>query len=194
MKEQRVADYALLEPASRADLRMWLAANHASSPGVRLAIGKKGNSVTTLTYDDAVEEGLAFGWIDSTAGRLDEHRFTVLFTPRRPGSVWARSNKGRVARLVEAGLMAPAGTAAVAAAQADGSWDLLSDIDDLAVPRDLEDALGATPGATDGFAALSASAKRMTLYWIAGAKRPETRARRIAETATAATEGRAPRG
>jgi len=189
-----MADYPLLEPRSRHELRAWLAENHAISRGVRLAVGKKGGTVTELSYDDAVEEGLAFGWIDSTARRLDDHRFTVLFTPRKPGSVWARSNKERVARLADAGLMAPAGVAAVDAAKSDGSWDLLNDIDDLVVPEDLKRALSTVPGAAEGFDSLSASLKRMTLYWIAGAKRPETRARRIAETATAAADGRAPRG
>jgi uncharacterized protein YdeI (YjbR/CyaY-like superfamily) len=188
-----VTEYPLLEPRSRDELRTWLAVHHAVSRGVRLAVGKKGGTVTDLSYDGAVEEGLAFGWIDSTAARLDEHRFTVLFTPRRPGSVWARSNKDRVARLIKVGRMAPAGMAAVAAAKADGSWDLLNDVDDLVVPADLEEGLAAAPGAVGGFAALSASAKRMTLYWIADAKRPETRARRIAEAVTAAASGRAPR-
>lgn len=176
----------LLEPSSRAALRTWLAENHATSPGVHLAIGKKGNPVTTLTYDDAVEEGLAFGWIDSVTHRLDDHRYTVLFTPRRRGSVWAKSNKERVARLSAAGLMTPAGTAAVQSAQADGSWDQLNDIDDLLVPPDLASAL-AVSGAADRFAALSASQRRIALYQIASAKRPETRAKRIAQTVSAST-------
>jgi uncharacterized protein YdeI (YjbR/CyaY-like superfamily) len=184
--------YPLLEPGSRAELRAWLAANHATSPGVNLAIGKKGTTVTELRYDDAVEEGLAFGWIDSTARRLDEHRFTVLFTPRKRGSVWARTNKERVARLSAAGSMAAAGSAAVEAAKADGSWDLLNEVDSGTVPDDLRAALEATPGAAEGFAALPAGARRIGLYWIASAKRPDTRARRITATVTAAVEGRPP--
>ena len=109
----------LLEPSSRAALRTWLAENHATSLGVELAVGKKGNTVTALTYDDAVEEGLAFGWIDSVAHRLDADRYTVRFTPRRRGSIWAKSNLARVARLTAAGLMTPAGMAVVEAAQAE---------------------------------------------------------------------------
>jgi uncharacterized protein YdeI (YjbR/CyaY-like superfamily) len=179
----------LLEVASRAELRAWLAANHATSPGVLLAIGKKGNTVTALTYDDAVEEGLAFGWIDSTARKLDEHRYTVLFTPRKPGSVWAKSNKERVDRLVAQGLMAPAGLAIVEAAQTDGSWDLLNGVDDLLVPGDLADALE-QHAAAEAFAAQSATQRRMSLYWIASAKRPATREKRLTEVARAAAEGR----
>jgi len=187
-----IASLPLLEPASRAELRTWLAENHATSPGVRLAVGKKGHDATTLTYDEAVEEAVAFGWIDSTAGKLDEHRYTVLFTRRKRGSVWAKSNKERVSRLSAAGLMTSAGVAAVEAAKADGSWDLLADVDALVMPRDLVAALDAATAAAQ-WAALSASQRRMTLYWIASAKRPATRASRIAETVSAARGGRSPR-
>lgn len=181
----------LLAPASRAELREWLAQNHANSPGVRMAIGKKGNTVTALTYDDAVEEGVAFGWIDSTAGKVDEQSYFVTFTPRKSGSAWATSNKERVARLAAAGLMAPAGVAAVEAARADGSWGLLNDVDHLIMPPDLAEALGVA-GRTAAWDALSASQRRRALYWIASAKHPETRAKRIAETARAAGEGHGP--
>lgn len=178
----------LLEPSSRAELRSWLAENHATSAGVELAVGKKGNTVTALTYDDAVEEGLAFGWIDSVAHRLDEHRYTVRFTPRRRGSIWAKTNHARVARLTAAGLMTPAGMAVVEAAQADGSWTLLSDAEDLVIPADLADALSVA-GASALFSALPAPQQSEALYRIASAKRPETRAKRIAEAVSAAHDG-----
>jgi uncharacterized protein YdeI (YjbR/CyaY-like superfamily) len=97
-----------------------------------VAIGKKGNLVTSLTYDDAVEEALNFGWIDSVAGRLDENRFTLRFTPRKPGSRWSHSNKVRAERLISEGLMAPAGLAAIDTAKADGSWAALDDVEDRA--------------------------------------------------------------
>ena len=99
---------ALLEVPDRAALRAWLEANHATSPAVRLAIGNKGNSVTDLTYEDAIEERLCFGWIDSTARRLDADRHTVLFSRRKPRGTWSRSNKERVGRLLAQGLMARA--------------------------------------------------------------------------------------
>lgn len=180
----------LLEPASRAELRDWLEANHATSAGVRLAIGKKGTSVTALTYDDAVEEGLCFGWIDSTTRRLDADRFTVRFTPRRPGGTWARSNKARIERLTAEGLMRPAGLAAIEAAKADGSWDSLADFDELRVPDDLAAALAEHPDAQRFWDTLPPSQRGLALYWIGSTKRPETRAKRIAESVTAATEGR----
>jgi uncharacterized protein YdeI (YjbR/CyaY-like superfamily) len=180
----------LLEPRDRAELRSWLAANHDTSPGVRLAIGKKGNTITALTYDDAVEEGLSFGWIDSTAHRLDGERYTILFTRRRPKSVWARTNKARAERLIAAGRMTPAGLAAIEIAKANGSWESLDDVDALVVPDDLAAALAAKPGAAKGFEAMSDSARKLALYWIASARRPATRASRISDTVSAASEGR----
>jgi uncharacterized protein YdeI (YjbR/CyaY-like superfamily) len=187
-----MATRPLLILDSRAELRSWLAENHATSQGVLLAIGKKGNPVSTLSYDDAVEEALAFGWIDSTARKLDEHRYTVLYTPRRPGGNWAKTNKERVARLSEAGLMTPAGLAIVEAAKADGSWDLLTDAENLVIPDDLAAALAAVPEAAERFSALSASVQAQALYWIATAKRAETRTARIAATVNAAGNGRGP--
>ncbi|MDO8964427.1 MAG: YdeI/OmpD-associated family protein [Coriobacteriia bacterium] len=180
----------LLEPRDRAALRAWLSANHATSSGVLLAVGKKGNRVTALAYDDAVEEALCFGWIDSTARRLDADRYTVLYTPRKRRSVWARTNKVRIERLIAAGLMMPAGLAVIEAAKADGSWTLLDDVEAMVVPPDLASALSALPGASEGFASMTASARKMALYHIASAKRPETRARRIAETVDDAANGR----
>lgn len=182
----------LLAPASRAELRAWLAENHASSRGVLLAIGKKGSSATTLTYDDAVEEGLAFGWIDSTARTLDDDRYTVLFTPRKRGSIWAQSNKDRVKRLTEAGLMTNAGAAVVDAAHADGSWDRFNDVENLVIPTELAEAFSETPGACEQFTALSVAKQRQALYWIALAKRPETRAKRVRDVIEAAKQGRSP--
>jgi uncharacterized protein YdeI (YjbR/CyaY-like superfamily) len=180
----------LLEPRDRAELHAWLEKNHSSSAGVRLAIGKKGNGVTSLTYEEAVREGLSFGWIDSAAGRLDVDRYTVVFTPRKPGSAWARTNKARVEELDAQGLMAPAGLASVRSAMADGSWTSLDDVEDLVVPRDLADALAARPEAETFFSALGPSPRKLALHRVASAKRQETRARRIAETVEDAAAGR----
>lgn len=179
----------VLEVRDRASLRAWLEANKDTSPGVRLAIGRKGGSATALTYTDAVEEALCFGWIDSTAGRLDADRFTVLFTRRRPGSGWSRSNKDRVARLISNGSMTEAGLAVVDAAKSDGSWNALDDVEDLIVPADLAEALACDETARVGFEAASESARKMALHWIAGAKRPGTRTNRIGEVVRRAAQG-----
>jgi len=180
----------LVEPHDRAEWRAWLEAHHATSRGIWLAIGKKGNTRTALTYDDAVEEALCFGWIDSVVNRLDEHRFKQLLTPRKPGGTWARSNKERVERLMAQGLMTPAGLAAIESAKAYGTWTLLDEIEALTVPDDLEIALDANPTARGYFEAFPDSAKRLSLWWIRSAKRPETRAKRVAETVRLAAENR----
>jgi uncharacterized protein YdeI (YjbR/CyaY-like superfamily) len=186
------AGLPLLAVADRAELRAWLEHNHASSPGVNLAIGKKGGRATALTYDDAVEEALCFGWIDSTARRLDDDRYTVLFTPRKRGGTWARTNKARVERLIAEGRMTPAGIAVIEAAKADGSWCVLEDAENLVVPDDLADALERA-GARERFDALTLSSKQIALYWISTAKRDATRAERVSATVSAALEGRGPR-
>ncbi|MCG2808370.1 MAG: YdeI/OmpD-associated family protein [Coriobacteriia bacterium] len=181
-------DLARVEPASRVEFRAWLGDNSDSSAGIWLAVGKKGNQVTTLSYDDAVEEALCFGWIDSTVRRLDADRFLQLFTPRRPGSIWARTNKVRVERMIAEGLMMPAGLAVIERAKADGSWTLLDDVEALVTPEDLAAALAATPGAASGFEALPPSIRKQQLYRIASVKRPETRARHIAAAVAMAQE------
>lgn len=179
----------LLEFPDRTALREWLARNHATSRGARIALGHKGTTATALTYEDAVEEALAFGWIDTKANRLDAERFTGIFVPRRPKSVWSRSNKERVERLAAAGLMTPAGYAAIEVAKANGSWNALDDVDRLVVPPDLAAALDADPGARANWDAASASQRRMALFSIVSAKRPDTRARRIARVIAAAKAG-----
>ncbi len=188
-----LADLPLVEPRSRAEWRAWLEVHHAESPGIWLAVGKKGNTVTTLTYEDAVEEALCFGWIDSTTKRLDDHRFKQLFTPRKPGGTWARSNKQRIERLIAQGRMTPAGLAPIEAAKDDGTWSMLDDVEDLVVPPDLAEALEAGPAAANNYTELADSKKKQLLYWIGSAKRPETRAERIANTVQALAEGRMPR-
>ena len=180
----------ILEVANRAELRSWLEANHATSPGVRLAIGKKGNAVTALAYEDAVEEALCFGWIDSTTTRLDADRYALLFTPRKRGGTWARSNKARAERLLAEGLMRPAGLAAIEAAQADGSWNSIDHVEDMVMPDDLAAALAEQPAARRFWDALPPGQRKLTFHWIGSTKRAETRARRIAETVRAAAEGR----
>jgi uncharacterized protein YdeI (YjbR/CyaY-like superfamily) len=186
-----MSDLPLLEVCDRAELRGWLAANGSTSTGVRLAIGKKGTTNTRLTYDDAVEEALCFGWIDSVAGRLDDDRYTILFTPRKPGGTWSRSNKIRIERLIAEGCMTPVGLAAINAAKADGSWTVLDDVEDLIVPADLAKAFAENPSAETYWEGLGASARKIALFRIASAKRPETRTKRIVETVAEAAEGRA---
>jgi uncharacterized protein YdeI (YjbR/CyaY-like superfamily) len=181
------------EPADRVQWRAWLAEHHATSPGVWVVLHRTEPGQQRLGLDGAVEEALCFGWIDSTLRSLGDGRRALLFTPRRPGGTWSRTNKQRVARLAAQGLMTAAGQAAVERARSDGSWSILDDIDALTIPPDLDAALAADPRARAGFEAQTASQKKSALWWIASARRPQTRARRIAETA-ARTAGVAPPG
>jgi uncharacterized protein YdeI (YjbR/CyaY-like superfamily) len=136
-----------------------------------------------------VEEALCFGWIDSKGRRLDERRTMLLMTPRKPGSGWSRPNKERLERLFAAGVMEPAGIAVVEAAKADGSWTALDDIESLVEPDDLRAALDTAPAARTSWDGFPRSVKRATLEWIAGAKRPQTRAKRVEETVRLAARG-----
>lgn len=180
----------LLEVRDRSELRAWLDANHATSPGVELAVTNKDGGATSLTYEDAVEEALAFGWIDSTSHALDADRHTVRFTPRKVGGNWSTSNKVRVERLAAEGRMTPAGLAVIEAAKADGSWNALDDVEAMVMPPDLAAALAADPEAARGWEVTSASQRKISLYWIGSAKRVETRSRRVSAVVKAAAERR----
>ncbi len=181
-----------VHPLTWAEWRAWLAANHARPNGVWLVTFKKATGKPRIDYEEAVEEALCFGWVDSKPGKLDAERSRLWFAPRKSGSGWSRPNKDRVARMTAAGRMAPAGIAKVEAAKRDGTWDLLNDVEALDVPPDLAAALAANPPAAEHFAAFPRSVRRGILEWILQAKRPETRAKRVAETARlAATNERA---
>lgn len=175
-------------PHTRAEWREWLSTNHARSAGVWLVRYKKSSGKPSVDYVEAVEEALCFGWIDSKAKKLDAECNLQWFSPRKAGSVWARSNKERVEKLIAAGLMTPAGMAKIEAAQKDGSWNALDAVELLEIPPDLEQALNAHPLARVHFDAFPRSARRMILFWIASAKRPETRAKRVEETARLAAQ------
>jgi len=174
--------------------RGWLEANHATSRGAWLVTWRHRTGRATLDYEAAVEEALCFGWVDSTGGSFDEDRGRLYFAPRKPRSVWAASNKARVERLVAEGRMAPAGLAAVERARANGAWDVLDAADRLVVPDDLVAALEMRPPAAANFAAFTPSTRKMLLSWIAVARRPETRSKRIAEIAEAAARNEHARG
>lgn len=178
-------DAPLVPADDRATWRTWLQANHATARGAWLVTWRRGHG-PVLEYEAAVEEALCFGWVDSTAGRVDEARHKLYFAPRKPGSGWAATNKARAERLLAEGRMAPAGIAAVERARADGSWTALGEIEAGIVPDDLAAALAAQPPAAANFEAFPKSARRAILAWVAAAKRPETRAVRVRETAVLA--------
>ena len=132
-----------------------------------------------MSYEDAVEEALRFGWIDSKVKTLDKKRYMQVFTPRKPGSTWSKLNKNRVKKLTKQGLMTPAGLEKVESAKKDGSWNMLSDVEDLILPDDLKKDLAADEKAEKNFQQYNDSTKKQMLWWIVSAKRSETRERRL---------------
>lgn len=177
--------------ADAAAWRAWLATHHDSSPGVWLTITRKGGTLTRLDYEQAVRQALCFGWIDGQKRSRDDESSLQRFTPRRARGRWSLSNVRRVEELERDRLVAPAGQAQVAAARADGRWDAAyAGPSQIEVPDDLAAALAAEPGAEAAFARLSSTERFAIIYRVTGLKRPETRARRIAEfTATLARGG-----
>ncbi|TAG19188.1 MAG: hypothetical protein EAZ40_10795 [Rhodobacterales bacterium] len=180
----------ILTIRSRADLRAWLAENHATAKAVWLATFKK-HHPDYLAYEPQVEELLCWGWIDSVTRALDADRSMILIAPRNPKSAWSAINKAHVARARASGAMTPAGEAKIAAAFANGQWDFLNDVDALIDPPDLTTALTVTGTATF-WAAQPRSVRRGTLEWIKTAKTAETRARRIADVTDSAALGLRP--
>jgi uncharacterized protein YdeI (YjbR/CyaY-like superfamily) len=194
MTRSGIDDGERVQPDTVEDWRAWLAANHTRPVGVWLVTWKAGAPGRTIGYQESVEQALCFGWVDSKAKGLDAERTMLWFAPRRTRSGWARTNKERIERLTAAGLMAPAGQAVIDAAKADGSWTLLDDIEDLVVPVDLAAAFDAHPGARENWDRFPRSPRRAMLVWLVEAKRPETRAKRVAEIAEQAALGNRARG
>ncbi len=161
--------------------RAWLAAHHADSAGVWLVLAKKGTvEPTSLTYDQALEEALCFGWIDGQTGRRDEATYRQRFTHRRPRSNWSKRNTVIAARLLAGGRLHPAGVDEIERAKADGRWEAAYDSPgSIEVPPDLAAALAAEPDAQAMFDTLSSQNRYAVLYRVTGAKRADTRARRI---------------
>jgi len=184
-------DLAVVELADRGAWAAWLEAGHASSPGVWLKIAKKGSDVRSVSYAEALEVALCYGWIDGQKRPLDDRFWLQRFTPRNPRSRWSKRNRTLVERLIANGEMAPAGLREVERARADGRWEAAYDSHATAtVPPDLQAALDADAGAAAFFAGLDSANRYAILYRIQEARRPETRARRIATFVAMLAEGR----
>ena len=160
----------------------WLKKNHATSEGLWLKIAKRGSNEPSVTYPEAVEIALCWGWIDGQKKSLDDQHYLQRFTPRRARSVWSRINVNKVQALIEAGRMQAPGQAQIEAAKADGRWARAYDgARTSTVPEDLQAALEAEPAAKTFFASINASNRYAILWRIQTAARAETRARRIAQ-------------
>ncbi|MBC6994769.1 YdeI/OmpD-associated family protein [Neolewinella lacunae] len=178
---------------SRAAWRAWLQAHHATASSVWLLYYRKTSAVPSLSWSEAVDEALCFGWIDSKTQKLDEERFRQFFCPRKPRSVWSKINKDKIVRLGQEGLMTPAGYAVIERARQDGSWTILDEVEALIIPPDLEAEFGKWPRAQGYFRGLSRTDQRNILQWLVLAKRPETRKKRITEIAELAHQQQKPK-
>lgn len=187
---RKVDEFSNFHPLSRAEWRAWLAENHAKTAGIWFVYYKKQTGKPRVTYDEAVEEALCFGWIDSLPRKFDDERSKLLFTPRKPKSVWSKLNKTRIERLIENGLMTEIGLAKIETAKADGSWNALDASDSLEIPGDLAAALEAEKEAKANFNNFSDSVKCSILFWIGSAKRLETRKARIEKTTAMAAKNK----
>lgn len=167
----------------RDEWRTWLAENHAAAKELWLIIHKKHTGTGGLTYVDALEEALCFGWIDGILKRIDDEKHTIRFSPRRKNSIWSEHNRKRVRRLIKEGRMTPAGLAKIDEAKANGQWDKAAQREDTTVvPAELTEALAGNEKARLNFENLAPSYRRQFIYWVAVAKRDETRRKRIQET------------
>jgi uncharacterized protein YdeI (YjbR/CyaY-like superfamily) len=167
---------------SRAKWREWLEQNHQSEKSVRLIVSRKGSTTPGVGYGEAVEEALCFGWIDSRGNRKDQESFYLLFSRRNPKGYWSKSNRERAERLIKQGLMTKAGQDMIDLAKKTGTWMVLEKMQSLEIPDDLQRLFDQNRKAFENFQAFPPSSRRMILFWISGAKRPETRQRRIEET------------
>lgn len=181
-----------VEVRSRADLRAWLAAHHRQPTGVWLVSYKKAGGDLYLPTEVIVQECLCFGWVDSLVRKKDDLRSMLWIAPRKPGSNWSRVNRGFVARLEADGLMTDAGRALIDLARADGTWTALDDVEDGVIPPDLAAAFDAAPGTRAVWDLWPRSVRRGALEILLNAKRPATRAARIATILDCAARGERP--
>ena len=173
--------------------RAWLADNHGSSPGVRLVLHKKGGAVTELDYAAALDQALCYGWIDGVIGRRDAGSYLTRFTPRTRTSKWSGNNVRNIERLAAAGLLEPAGQAAVDAAKADGRWEAAyASQSEAALPPDLAEAIAANPQAQAMFAVLTAVNRYALIYRTTTVKSPAARAAKIARFVQMLAAGQTP--
>jgi uncharacterized protein YdeI (YjbR/CyaY-like superfamily) len=172
--------------STRADWRDWLAKHYATEKNVWVKLYKKNSGIPSVTYDEAVDEALCFGWIDSSVRKGDDNYRLQYFAKRNPKSNWSKVNKAKVEKLIQAGLMTDSGMAMIELAKKSGTWSALDEVENLTNPSDLDQELNANPMAKGHFNAFPRSVKRGILEWLLNAKTPETRTKRIREIVTLA--------
>lgn len=185
-------DIDIYRPNNRNEWRQWLEKNHREKKAVWLVQYRLSTNVPSLSWSEAVDEALCFGWIDSTRKTVDESSFMQLFTRRKANSTWSKINKDKIRRLIADGLMTQAGYESIETAKQNGYWTLMDEVEELIIPEDLEEAFDKYQGSRDYFLGLSRSVRKMMLHWIVLAKLPETRQKRIAEIVEHASQKQKP--
>jgi uncharacterized protein YdeI (YjbR/CyaY-like superfamily) len=183
MQKQEIETFC---PASQKVWRQWLQKNHVKKQSVWLVYYKMKSGKPTLSWSEAVDEALCFGWIDSTKRSVDDETFMQFFCKRKPTSMWSKINKEKIKRLIDEGLMTKAGFDSIDIAKQNGSWGMLDSVEDLKIPKDLGAAFKTIPGSKVFFLSLSKSVRKSMLQWIVLAKREETRQKRVTELAALA--------
>ncbi len=180
-------------PTSKKEWRDWLEKNHNCKDNVWLIQYKKNAGKATISWNDAVDEALCFGWIDSVRHSIDDQKFKQYFGKRKANGTWSKINKEKVKILMKQKLMAPAGLKTIELAKENGSWTILDEVEKRTIPTDLETAFEKYKGSKEFFLSLSKSVRKQLLTWIVLAKRPETKAKRIAEIAKCASRNCKPK-
>jgi uncharacterized protein YdeI (YjbR/CyaY-like superfamily) len=180
-------------PKSQTKWRKWLQANHLSKQAVWLVYYNKKSNIESITWSEAVDEALCFGWIDSKRISIDKDTSHQFFSKRKPKSTWSKINKNKVQELIEKGLMTEAGLSCIETAKQNGSWTILDEVEELIIPNDLETEFAKKPNSKDFFNNSSKSFKKMILYWLVSAKTIETRQKRITEIIESAEQNLKPK-
>ncbi len=180
-------------PTNRQEWRLWLKENHTSKQSIWLVYYKKKTNVPSITYSDAVDEALCFGWIDSTTKSQNDESFMQFFCVRKPKSTWSKVNKAKIKLLIDSGLMTQAGLDSIEKAKQNGSWTILDEVEELIIPIDLEKKFKSNPGSKKFFLSLSKSTRKAILQWLVLAKLPETREKRRSEISELAAQNLKPK-
>ena len=178
--------YETFYPETPEQWSNWLVENHTRDNGIWLVQYNKKSGKPSVSWSEAVDEALCFGWIDSLKKKLDDESSIQYFGKRKPKSTWSKINKQKIEKLTAENRMFQSGLNCIIIAKENGSWEILDSIEELIIPEDLLLELSSRPNATEFFQNLSKSIKKMMLYWIISAKRPETRQKRILEIAESA--------
>ncbi len=189
MERKEIETFA---PSTPQEWRRWLEENHQKEEAVCLIMNKKGSGKPVINWTDAVDHALCFGWIDGKRKPIDGDSFMQFYTRRKPRGTWSKINKEKIIRLIDEGLMTQAGLEVIERAKQNGSWEILDEIEEMIMPSDLKEALESRSGAMANYTGFSRSSKKSILYWLASAKRPETRQKRREQIVDLAAENLKP--